>query len=809
MTKKIIFLTIIFVFISSINILGADNLIRLNEIKIEVEQAEENFNRNKIIKLKKEAAELVYNLETAKLFKEIFPDLENHDNQAEFVVEKLAKSLNKDDLYKLMEIYPNNYRISNVHRALLAKSDSLKDLEKLLSEVPKNNYVFHPARSKAVKYVIDLKTARYFKQLFPNLDDYNKEAREIYRKLKNKLNREELIKLTEIFNNQKFNGLDDLLLKKSNNIDDVLDTLNSYPNLKKYRPSYVRKTAYNFVKDKNSAEKFLVEFTEDNEYTERVKEYLKKRSTAKKENLNKQKEINKNSKIVDNSNLDNSNNAHKENNIVAKKLNDEKEKDAYTKIVELESDVISGQRSEIKAKKEAVKYVDSLKTANKFHDVFYKSINNSDVDRIINNLKDDLNTTEIKKLITVFSDFPAVSNLIYEYLDRSNNLDQMIEAAKDFKDYKYQATAGRKSLKYVDSLDSALKYKNNFYEYAARSNGPANSKLYEIVKANLNNSKSVDDAVKISKDFRDIFSITKMRDEVIALVDTKDKLLKFVNYYPLDNLKIDKVLRQLSKAELFEVAKNFKINDFQSAARRIYFNQSVSYLEYGNIINYFPEYKNETAKIVLNSINNIDQAVKAKNAILELKTEIRKKALNHVNDLYSAKLYNDNFLANNDKLTVIKKLMKTLSHDDLVKLLDEYKVFNDREKIYRLHQKYHKINEQYTKISSENTEFNIQGQLEDRSEDVLYLRGRASPVNAVLSTYGSLLEESNIYIINYNQDKLKDNFYLSKGHYLIEKRMGENYFGQNVPVWIYGDKPEKLSEIEKRLSEIKEQIKRL
>ncbi|WP_290763051.1 hypothetical protein [Halanaerobium sp.] len=783
-------------------------MIRLNEIKTEVKQAEENFNRNKIIKLKKEAAELVYNLETAKLFKEIFPDLEDHDNQAEFVVEKLAKSLNEDDLYKLMKIYPNNYRISNVHRAILAKSDSLEDLAKLLSAVPKNNYVFHPARSKAVKYVKDLKTARDFKQLFPNLDDYNKEARDIYRKLKNKLNREELIKLSEIFKSQSFNGLDDLLLKKSENIDDVLDTINRYPNFKRYSPDYVRKTAYNFVKDRTSAEKFLAEFTEDNQFTERAKEYLKESPSAKKETFNKQKEINKNSKIKDNSKLDN-NNDYKEKNIVDKKLNGEKEKDGYAKMVELESDIISGKRSEITAKKEAVKYVDSFKTADKFHNVFYKSINNNDVDSIINNLKDDLNTTEIKKLITIFSDFPAVSTLIYEYLDRSKNLDQMIKAAKEFKDYKYQATAGRKALKYVNSLDSAVKYKNNFYEYAARSNGPANSQLYEIVKANLNNSKSIDGAIKITKDFRDVFSIIKMREQVISLVNTKDKLLKFVNYYPLENLKIDKVLSQLSKTELFEVAKNFKINKIQSAARQRYFNQSISYLEYRNIINYFPEYKNETVNIVLNSINNIDQAVKAKNAIPELKTEIRKQALDHVDDLYSAKLYNDNFLVNNDKLKVIKKLMKTLSHDDLEKLLDEYKVFTDREKIYRLHQKYHKINEQYIKISSKNTEFNIQGQLKDRSEDVLYLRGRSSPVNAALSTYGTLLDESNIYIINYNQDKLKDNFYLSKGHYLIEKRMGKNYFGQNVPVWIYGDKPEKLSKIEKRLSEINEQINRL
>jgi len=459
--KKIIFLTIIFVFISSINILGADNLIRLNEIKTEVKQAEENFNRNKIIKLKKEAAELVYNLETAKLFKEIFPDLEDQDNQAEFVVEKLAKSLNEDDLYKLMKIYPNNYRISNVHRAILAKSDSLEDLAKLLSAVPKNNYVFHPARSKAVKYVKDLKTARDFKQLFPNLDDYNKEARDIYRKLKNKLNREELIKLSEIFKSQSFNGLDDLLLKKSENIDDVLDTINRYPNFKRYSPDYVRKTAYNFVKDRTSAEKFLAEFTEDNQFTERAKEYLKESPSAKKETFNMQKEINKNSKIKDNSKLDN-NNDYKEKNIVDKKLNDEKEKDGYAKMVELESDIISGKRSEITAKKEAVKYVDNFKTADKFHNVFYKNINNNDVDSIINNLKDDLNTTEIKKLITIFSDFPAVSTLIYEYLDRSKNLDQMIKAAKEFKDYKYQATAGRKALKYVNSLDSAVKYKYNF-----------------------------------------------------------------------------------------------------------------------------------------------------------------------------------------------------------------------------------------------------------------------------------------------------------------------------------------------------------
>ena len=796
--KKIIIITLVFILIFNLQAAAAANLQRLNAIKEEVQQAEKDYDRNKIINLKEEAAELVNDLETAAKFKEIFLELPPHDNQAEAVVERLSESLAEAELYELMKLFPENYSISSVHRSILDKSDSLEDLEKLLNQVPENNYVFHPARSKAVRYVDDLESAAYFKEIFPDLDSYNKEAAQIYRKLKDRLNREEIIKLAEIFKEQKFNNIDHLILQKSENMEDVLDTLERYPEFKTYIPSQVKKLAYKFVKDSESAQKFLAEFPDDNQYKAGAEKYLSQASAAdskdrQKENIERENETDK---------LREAENTEPE-----KKLKLDKNKSAgYNKLIELEAAINSGLKSEMSAKKEAFKYVDSLNAAEKFKDIFYNSIGNSDIADLTDGLLADLNKNEIKELITLFSEYPASRNLIYKYIDQSENLDQVIAASKEFKDHKYQSKASSRALEFVNDLASAKKYKNNFLEEAKRSNSADNYQLYQIVKYNLDNVNSMEEAVQISRDFEDVFSIISLRDRAAAHIDSKNSLAKFADYYPLRNLNIDSILNQLPKEELLKTAEDFDNPDIQNAARRKYFNQSSSYQDYRIIIEYFPKYKNEAVSLVLNSINNIEQAVKAKNIIPELENEIEAYSFDYVDNLYAAVLYKDEFEIGNKKSKIVKKLIKTAAEADLVKLLAEYNFSGDKEKIYSLSKEYQKIKKEYNVIADKNPEFNIQGEIEDRSQDVLYISGRAFPIEAASNVYGTLLNKANIYIVDYKENSINANFYVSGGHYLIKKRSGENYFGQKVPVWIYGAKPKRLVELEAELNNINSRI---
>lgn len=795
--KKIIIITLILILSFSLTINADTNMQRLSEIKKEVKQAEENYDRSKIINLKKEAGKLVNNLETATMFKEIFPDLPNHDNDAEAVVEKLSKLLNKNDLYSLMNIYPENNSIDNVHRSLLAKSDSLNDIKELLNQVPDNNYIFHPAKSKAVKYVDDLESAKHFKNIFTNLDSYDKEAREIYKKLKNRLNRKEIIELAEIYNNQSFAGIDSFIFQKSESIEDVMDTVERYPDFMKYNPSQVEKLAYKFVNDRESAKNFLSKFPDSNDkYITGAKKYLNEDSfstVAKKEQEFKSEIEEKNDDYQKSGNID----------IY------ENQTDGYKKLIKLETAVNSGHKGEMSAKKEAVKYVDSVASARKFKDIFYNSIVNSDVSNITKNLVDILNKNKIKELIAIFSEYPSARDLIYAYIDRSQNLDEVIAASKEFRDHKYQSKAYSKGLEFVNDLDSAIKYKTNFFEHLEISNNNANYQIYEIVKNNLKNAKSMSEAIKISKDFSDVFSLNKLGNEVTYLIDSKDSFLKFLNYYTLCNFNVDSILNQLSKEELLAVAKTFNNNEIKNAARNRYFNQSSSYQDYKNVILYFPEYKTEAVNLVLNMINNINDAVKVKNLIPEIEDDIEVSAFYYVNDLYSAETYLNEFSVDDKKSKIVKRLMKSINQNNLGELLDVYNVSVNRDEIFDLSNKYQQVKTDYELISSENPEFNIQGEIEDRSRKGLYIRGEAYPINANPNVYGTLLDTGNIYILSYDQNKINAYFYVSRGHYLIKRGSGKNYFGQEVPVWIYGDKPENLINIEKKLNQLKKQIDKL
>jgi ribosomal protein S16 len=114
------------------------------------------------------------------------------------------------------------------------------------------------------------------------------------------------------------------------------------------------------------------------------------------------------------------------------------------------------------------------------------------------------------------------------------------------------------------------------------------------------------------------------------------------------------------------------------------------------------------------------------------------------------------------------------------------------------------------------------GEIMDRGENSLLLRGMALPLNGDYNVYGSNTGETNILIVEpsksgirgfesyletltyiekdqyhmflvmysnkiaSDQDKLSSSFYVWK-HRFIKKGWGKNAFGGDVPVWVYGD----------------------
>lgn len=119
--------------------------------------------------------------------------------------------------------------------------------------------------------------------------------------------------------------------------------------------------------------------------------------------------------------------------------------------------------------------------------------------------------------------------------------------------------------------------------------------------------------------------------------------------------------------------------------------------------------------LVLNMINNIDDAVKVKNLIPEIEDDIEVSAFYYVNDLYSAETYLSEFSVDNKKSKIVKRLMKSINQNNLGELLDVYNVSVNRDNIFDLSNKYQQVKTDYELISSENPEFNIQGEIEDRS----------------------------------------------------------------------------------------------
>ncbi len=349
MVKKITTILLILIFLfSAVTAAEEQNMQKLLQIEKEVQAAEENRDIAKIDKLKKEAAGLVNNVRTAQKYREIFPDLPSYDSDLNNLVEKLAERFNRKELFAVMDIFPDAHSISDVHRSILDKSSSLKELHELINKLPQNNYVFHSVKSRAVKFVDDIESAEYFKKIFPELDSYDKEVREIFRKLKTRLTRKELIKFSQVFESQNLNSIDRLILEKSQNIDDILDTVERYPDLKIYYPSKIEKMAYKFVKDRNTAQLFLDNFSDsDTRYIESAEKYLDEDYLRDdKTDTSKEMDQQQNNTVEGSESADKTDKANEqiteENQSTENNSSAESETDGYNKLLQIEEKINDG-----------------------------------------------------------------------------------------------------------------------------------------------------------------------------------------------------------------------------------------------------------------------------------------------------------------------------------------------------------------------------------------------------------------------------------------------------------------------------------
>lgn len=128
-----------------------------------------------------------------------------------------------------------------------------------------------------------------------------------------------------------------------------------------------------------------------------------------------------------------------------------------------------------------------------------------------------------------------------------------------------------------------------------------------------------------------------------------------------------------------------------------------------------------------------------------------------------------------------------------------------------------KADRQVRQIEAQHPLVKIVGKIKDRERNAILVWGRALPVESTdLRTFGVLLQDSNIVVLNPERQWITMTHYAGALHYFLRKDSGPNAFGVNVPVWVYGDKPSTLAsaetnriEVERRYRELEAQYQRL
>ncbi|MCF8009518.1 MAG: hypothetical protein K9K32_07100 [Halanaerobiales bacterium] len=609
-------------------------------------------------------------------------------------------------------------------------------------------------REKAAHLVYDIKTAKIYKGMFP--DRYGEYMNTVTSNLPYyTYSKEELLELYNLFpeNREIELNIKRIYLNRSKSLQEVEKTLKIFPDLR--------------------AEDYSLRFVHD-------------LSTLKKYN-----------KIFPDS----------FNSSALKELDELIEKnrniDQREKLDEIRKKVKKADHSSIvySLKSEATNYVDGYQTAKIFKEIF------NDLDQhdkfaniIINRLEYILKREELYKLTEIFPNQRLI-DIKKMYLIKSTSLNQIEEALNRFPDL-YREKAEDMAIYYVDNLESALRFKEIF-PAMKRDHKWTLESIFKVEVYMITDIDRLDEVISRYPELKK-YSIEKAFQLVNNIKNLKVYKDIFGNQHKTDR----ELLNKLDKEELLQITKVFNDQDIIKTAGMIYLKKAETVLDLENARSKFPNIEEKIVNTAIAEINSIEKAVQVKNSFPDQKEQIAKNAVEYVYDLNSIKLFRNHFYTDKYKEEIIKKMIIISLQKELNSILDLYSV-NNKEQILNLNYQYRETETKVDQLRKENPRFNIQGEMIDRNQEDILLWGKAIPANRDYNTYGTLIDNSNIIVKNYYKDGFRIDFYNGGYHFLLGKEKGESSTGQTVPIWVYGDKPEKLKDVEEELNSIKKDIKKL
>lgn len=110
------------------------------------------------------------------------------------------------------------------------------------------------------------------------------------------------------------------------------------------------------------------------------------------------------------------------------------------------------------------------------------------------------------------------------------------------------------------------------------------------------------------------------------------------------------------------------------------------------------------------------------------------------------------------------------------------------------------------KCETEAVRFSISGDVTDRTETSVAVWGLSVPPNLDANVFGALLQSGNIVVQNMDPKGLMGGRFYRGEHYFVEKRTAKNGFGTDVPVYVFGDAPQKVRDARARVAELEAQV---
>ncbi len=126
--------------------------------------------------------------------------------------------------------------------------------------------------------------------------------------------------------------------------------------------------------------------------------------------------------------------------------------------------------------------------------------------------------------------------------------------------------------------------------------------------------------------------------------------------------------------------------------------------------------------------------------------------------------------------------------------------------IATIEKEYNKVAKKIKQFDKDHPLFMITGKIKNREDKSIQVWGLAIPRDNNQNIFGAVWNDSNIIIENPSQNGILIDHYQGE-HNFFRKQYGKNIFGSPVPVWVYGDEPERLK-LQNLLSKLKGKIEK-